>query len=103
MRDRQRRKELHARYEARFALVADLLRAWDPYQLLALGAPRDEIDSEIQRVVARWDELRSAPDAARVLAEVFSAAFAPGDFAIERCAEIGERLWAAKREGEGSA
>ncbi|MBL8899882.1 MAG: hypothetical protein JNM84_19780 [Planctomycetes bacterium] len=94
---REERQRLRALYQARFAVVAPVLRAWDPYRLLALGAPLDELDGEIQRVVARWDEVRSREDATRVIAEVFASAFDSRDFPHASAADVGARLYRAMR------
>lgn len=41
--------------------------------LVAGGAPRDEFDAEIARLVTRVPHIHSADDAAREISEVFSS------------------------------
>ena len=80
-------------YEAARSIVRSVIHGWDPYSLLAGGAPHDEWDDEIVRVVARVPEIEAAPDAARVVSEVFSTAFHPDEFSTTECTEVGQRLY----------
>jgi hypothetical protein len=73
-------------YEQALAIVRSAIGAWDPYRLLELGAPPDEFDDEIAKVVARIPKLRGENDLAATISEVFSSAFGPETFAVADCA-----------------
>ena len=62
-----------AKYKQMWDITADVIRKWDPYQLLAGGAPRDEWDSEISSVVAQIPRMHSATDAAAAVCRVFAS------------------------------
>lgn len=87
-----------ARYQQMWGIVADVIRKWDPYQLLAGGAPRDEWDSEISSVVAQIPRIHSAADAAAAIARVFGSSLERGAFTPASCAEVGAELYARLQE-----
>jgi hypothetical protein len=89
--DRASRKR---RYEELSTLVAAVIVEWDPYALLAGGAPRDEFDLEVSSVVTQVPRIKSATDAAHVISRVFSSSFEQGPFTPEACAKVGQRLFA---------
>ena len=82
-------------YERAIAVTAAILREWDPYCLLEGGAPHDELDGEIAKVVAQIPRMSNASDAAQVVSQVFAKAFEPEVFTPATCAGIGERLFAS--------
>src|SRR5215471_12414623 len=82
-------------YQRAFAVVREAIHEWDPYGLLAAGAPPDEFDSEVAAVVRQISRVQSSRDAAHVVAGVFSSSFAPERFTPEQCQEIGEKLYQA--------
>ena len=77
------------------SVVARVIRSWDPYGLLAGGAPSDEFDAEIAAVTAQIHRIAGPADAAHVVSRVFSNAFDADTFAVGRCRDVGERLFAA--------
>jgi hypothetical protein len=79
-------------------VVRRAVHEWDPYGLLAMGAPGDEWDSEILRLVGEVPQINSEWDAALVLSRIFSAAFQPKGFSPEECAAAGKRLFEGLRE-----
>jgi hypothetical protein len=85
-------------YDRALVLTRHLVRDWDPHSLLKLGAPDDEFDDEIARLVARIPRLTGAADAGRHVAEVFTAQFGQGVLAATDSARIGERWYAALLE-----
>ena len=85
-------------YKQTLAVVASVVRQWDPYHLLAGGAPADEFDAEIAKVAARVPHMRSAQEAAQVLSAVFSEAFEPHLFTPEVCAQPGSSLFSRLAE-----
>ena len=82
-------------FDAALPLVASVVRSWDPCDLLALGAPPDEFDGEIARVVSCIPRISNAAAAAEVLSSVFSASFEPELFSSAQCAVPGEELFAS--------
>lgn len=80
-------------YKRAVRVVREVVHAWDPYRLIAGGAPDDEFDHEIASVVAQIPRIRSARDASHALSRVFSSSFGPERFGPEHCSEVGERLY----------
>ena len=81
-------------FDAAYEIVGSVMRAWDPYCLLGSGAPDDEFDPEISRLVARIPHITSSSAAAAVISEVFSAAFEPELFSPAQCAGPAQELFA---------
>jgi hypothetical protein len=82
-----------ADYYRAIAAVRDVISQWDPYSLLAGGAPADEFESEVRSIVAQIPRIRSAHDASYAISRVFSSAFEPRSFKPEDCAEVGGMLF----------
>jgi uncharacterized protein DUF1871 len=76
-----------------FDAVRSVIHEWDPYDLLAGGAPDDEFDSEVSAVIRQLDRIRSSLDASHVISRVFSSSFEPESFQVEDCRSVGERLY----------
>jgi hypothetical protein len=87
------RKVEKRRYQELFALVGEVIRDWDPYELIAGGSPIDEFDSEISSVTAQVSRIKSATDAIRTISCVFSSSFEPQHFTPEACRTVGEKLF----------
>jgi len=81
-------------YDAALLIVEAVVRAWDPYSLISSGAPVDEFDAEIAKVVACVPRISSAATAAAALSSVFSASFEPEQFSPAQCAVPGQELFA---------
>jgi hypothetical protein len=84
-----------AEYRSALSVVRTVIHQWDPYGLLAEGAPRDEFDREIASVVSQISRIKSSKDASRVVSRVFSSSFERNLFRPDHCAEVGENLYAA--------
>ena len=84
-----------ADYKLAFRVVGAIIREWDPYSLFAVGCPDDEFDAEINRVLAQIPRIKSKQDATLALSRIFSGAFEPDEFAPEKCASTGAKLFAA--------
>jgi len=85
-------------YERALVLTRALVREWDPGNLLRNGAPDDEWDDEIARLVARIPKVAGPDDAGRHIAEVFMAAFGRGVLDAGASADFGRRWHAALGE-----
>lgn len=86
-----------AAYERALQVVGSVVQEWDPYSLIAGGAPEDEFDSEIAGVAAQIPRIKTEKEAALALSRVFSSAFEPESFTPEKCMSAGKKLFAALR------
>ncbi len=82
-------------YKRALQVVGSVVREWDPYSLIAGGAPADEFESEIARVVAQIPRIKTEKEAVLVLSRVFSSAFEAVRFTPKKCTEAGRKLYAA--------
>jgi hypothetical protein len=80
-------------YDKIVAIVDRVIRRWDPYGLLAGGAPSDEFDQEVAMVAARAKQIKTEADSIVVLSAVFSSQFEQELFTPERCASPGSELF----------
>jgi hypothetical protein len=62
------------KYERMWDVTAEIIRSWDPYGLLAGGAPADEFDREITTLVTEIPRIKSAADAAQAVSRIFGRA-----------------------------
>ena len=81
-------------FDAGLSIVASVVRSWDPYRLLDSGAPPDEFDAQIAKVVACIPRISNAAAAAAALSSAFSASFEPELFSPAQCAVPGQELFA---------
>jgi hypothetical protein len=82
-------------YDRALSVVRSVIHEWDPYALLAGGAPDDEFDQQIAQLVARSRKIESPADATHAISEIFSSSFDAADFRPESCAAVGRHLFAA--------
>lgn len=68
------------------------MNQWDPYSLLATGAPIDEFENEIVEVVREIPNIKSTIDVTNTLSRVFSSAF-DENFTPEECSNVGTKLY----------
>ena len=72
-------------YERAIEIIGAVIRAWDPYNLIAEGAPTDEFDDQIARITAKVPTFHRTEEIARVISDVFSASFCPDSFTPTNC------------------
>lgn len=84
-----------AKYQRLWDVTAKVIRTWDPYGLVAGGAPVDEFDHEIAALVAQIPRVHSATDAAHALSRIFASSFEADALTKETCSEVGAKLYAA--------
>ena len=77
------------------SIVRKVIHEWDPYRLLAAGAPQDEWDNEISQIIGRINQVISPDNGAAVISDVFTSAFQAEGFSPEDCADVGKRLFDA--------
>ena len=82
-------------YDRAFAIVRKVIAEWDPYGLIGGGAPLDEWDSAVAKIVARVPRIRSAKDAARAISQTFSRELEPTSVSREECESVGRQLFEA--------
>jgi hypothetical protein len=88
-------KMKEAVYKRALEVVGSVVREWDPYGLIAGGAPEDEFDSEIAAVVRQIPRIKTEKEASLALSRVFSSAFVAERFTPEDCSQAGKKLFAA--------
>ena len=85
-------------YARAVTLTRELVRAWDPGGLLKGGAPTDEFDDEVARLVARIPKITDALEAGRQIEDVFTAQFGRGVLKADDAMRFGERWHVALGE-----
>ena len=80
-------------YEQAIEIIGDVIRAWDPFSLIAEGAPPDEFDSLIAKITARVPTFRRPSDVAEAISGVFSASFGSESFSPTDCARPAEQIF----------
>lgn len=81
-------------YKRAQLVVKAVIDAWDPYALLAGGAPRDEFSEEIDQIVRHLPQIKSEDDAIKVISEVMASSFDADNFKRATCVEVGKQLFA---------
>ena len=83
------------KYERMWVITAEIIRKWDPYNLLAGGAPADELDHEIASLVAEIPRMKLAADAVNAVSRIFGSNFESSPLPLESCEGVGNKLFAA--------
>lgn len=79
-------------YRQLIQIIRTVIHEWDPYKLLAAGAPEDEFDDEIAKVVARVKDMRTERDAIEIISHIFQKAFGE-NFGFKDCEEVGKKMF----------
>ena len=87
-------------YEKALEIVGRMIRAWDPYDLIAEGSSADEFDDEIAKVVSRIPHCRGIDDIAKAISEVFSEAFEPDGFTPVNCFPPAQEIYMELRRAK---
>ncbi len=82
-------------YETAFAIVREAISRWDPDGLLGGGAPPDEWDSEVAKVVAKIPRMTCGNDVAEALSAVFAGPQGLQTFQATELRTIGAQLFDA--------
>lgn len=82
-----------AQYEQAFRIAREVIAQWDPYRLLAGGAPEDEFDPDVSRLMPRLERARSAADVAEAVLAVFGEMLAESGYGVGTCTAVGETLY----------
>lgn len=77
--------------------IKDIIKAciheWDPYGLLGAGAPKDEFDKEIERIVDQLEHMTSTTATTHVISEVFNRAFCTEHFSPTKCSLVANKIY----------
>ena len=73
--DRVDERDLRWYFGTVFDAVRAIVNGWDPYGLIRMGAPSDEYDGEISRVLLRLQHARSTEDATEIVLDELSRSF----------------------------
>jgi quercetin dioxygenase-like cupin family protein len=87
------RKAMKHLYREAVTIAAAVINDWDPYGLIAGGAPMDEFEDEASRIVAKAHGVHTPEALAIVVSEIFSASFEPETFSVEACLPVASRLF----------
>jgi hypothetical protein len=76
------------------ARLREFLNAWDPYCLIAGGAPENEFDSERADIyqALKSGGIASEAELGRRIATIFRRAF-DSSFTPENCADLAQSIW----------
>jgi len=92
------KKELKEIYKNLIEMIRSVINKWDPYGLIASGAPKDEFDIEIMDIAVKVQAIHTEKDAILVISEVFSKWFNPKDFTLQYCDRVGKELFMKLKE-----
>jgi hypothetical protein len=79
-------------YDLAFALVREAVAQWDPLGLIGGGAPADEWDAEVARLLPRLQRARSVEEAGAAVTAVFGQALGSDGPDAAACAKFGQEL-----------
>lgn len=74
-----------------FSIVEKHINEWDYWGLLATGAPPDEYEMEIKKIVNALPNVKSDMDLAHIIKGVFDKAFAH-DHNLEWCSIVAKKI-----------
>jgi hypothetical protein len=103
MADQPVHQKLKETYQTLVAEMAIILRRADPLELVSVGAPRDEYDEEVARLVAKLRTASSPADVQVVLREVFGG-WREGTSDSPSCIErVASEIWQVWQRQMGKA
>jgi hypothetical protein len=80
-------------YDQALTICRNAVAQWDPFSLLAAGAPTDEYDLEISSLVPKLRNARTPSDIAIAIAEVFGSTFGAA-VVPDECAIVAAEIYA---------
>jgi hypothetical protein len=75
-------------YDEAFRIVRTAIARWDPHAILEGGAPADEWDSEVARLLPLIQRALTSADVARQLANVFGARLGGASIPVDECSSV---------------
>jgi hypothetical protein len=77
---------------AAFLIVEKHINHWDAWGLLAGGAPPDEYDLEIKKIVDALSNIKDQSELATIVKNVFDKAFGE-EHKYEECLNVADLIW----------
>jgi hypothetical protein len=74
------------------AIVTKVLNEWDPMDLLAMGAPKEEYGIEANRIVAALNTLNTVDELGSKIKEVFDHYYST-DLDLITCIQVASLIW----------
>ncbi|HEY4602014.1 MAG TPA: DUF1871 family protein [Cerasibacillus sp.] len=74
-------------------IVKRHINRWDPFDLLYLGAPDDEYETEVEMIVKELSKIQNENDLAEVIQDTFNKMFGTEQFTNETCQPIALLIW----------
>ena len=87
-------------YEKALEIIGAIIRAWDPYNLIAEGAPSDEFDDQTAKITARSRTFHGIDEIAKAISDVFSDSFGPGSFTPVDCFRPAQEIFMELRRAK---
>ena len=85
-------KELNLKYKKMSSGLKQIINSWDPYKLIEEGAPDDEFEAEISKVLVGLPKCTTSGEAAKLVSDVFSESFEKKHFSVEDCRSVGDKI-----------
>ena len=82
------------------AIVRDAIHEMDPYDLIADGAPKDEFDSEILKIVGAIKNAQSEKEITNAISAILGDSFEPEAFKPRHCKKAGSKIYYSLRREE---
>ena len=86
-------KELKLKYKKTFNDLKQIINSCDPWRLIEIGAPEDEYESEITKILVGLLKCNSVDDATKLVAEVFGECFEKENISMKNCQSVGEKIY----------
>ena len=86
-------------YEEAFRLAGNVIRKWDPYNLIRQGAPENEFDGEIAKVVAAATRSHTPLELAQSMSQIFTDSLGE-KFTPDDCLYPASKIMARLRESK---
>jgi|LSQX01.2.fsa_nt_gb hypothetical protein len=86
-----------------FKLTSKIINEWDPYGLLALGAPDDEYEAEIKEIINAWADVSTPEELAKEINRVMNWYFGKLYYNKEQSLTVAKKLFAALNDLKATA
>lgn len=81
-----------------FSVITDEVKRWDPFGLVAGGAPDDEFNIEVARIQKGLPLIESPEGLAETIQTVFLKSF-NNKFPLDDCMQVADKIWNRINEG----
>lgn len=71
-----------------------MINDWDPYNLIQEGAPDDEYESEVAKILAGLPKCNSTKETAELISTVLTESFDSDTFPVAKCKRVSEKIYA---------